>query len=383
MKPVVRLLLSSFRSKSSLAHNTNPWIQSPGWDGFWLHSALWLVPLTVLLDHTVWSGIYLLALFSVWIAHRFASAWLVFGTSVYAPLRSRDGVRLRNTLLGVVVLVGVGIFLSGHILPFNRGEALLGLLLLDFALSLHHYAKQHYGLLQLYRRPTHSEIQDSGHRDQRFCNFVVGAVTFAEILHGTSFLQDSGVLGCELLTGVIDGGTAVGFLAVAGGTFWGLGRNRNRSLPNQLYLGGLGLLGASAFVVDPIVFLMAWTMQHWLANLGLVVAMSARDGKTLTNNRTLNRQRLGFTLAGLVLVSVILSPILDVEGAVSVQVSPLAVLPELASWLAHEPWLGFATVLALSSGFAHYYLDRVAFRMRDPLTRNCVRSLLNSKNEHE
>jgi hypothetical protein len=40
-------------------------------------------------------------------------------------------------------------------------------------------------------------------------------------------------------------------------------------------------------------------------------------------------------------------------------------------------------VLALSSGFAHYYLDRVAFRMRDPLTRNCVRSLLNSKNEHE
>jgi hypothetical protein len=382
MKLVASLSFFTSRSETLPAYKA-PWVQSPGWDGFWLHSALWLVPLTVLLDHTAWSRIYLLALFAVWIAHRFASAWLVFGTSAYAPLRSRDGIRLRNTLLGVVVLVGVGIFLSGHILPFNRGEALLGLLLLDFALSLHHYAKQHYGLLQLYRRPTHSGIQDSGHRDQRFCNFVVGAVAFAEILHGTSFLQDSGVLGYEFFTGVVDGGTAVGCLAVVGGTCWGLWRNRNRSLPNRLYLGGLGLLGVSAFVVDPILFLMAWTMQHWLANLGLVVAMSARDGKTLTNNRTLNRQRLGFTLAGLVLISVILSPILDVEGAVSTQNSPLAVLPELAAVLAHEPWLGFATVLALSSGFAHYYLDRVAFRMRDPLTRNCVRSLLNSKNEHE
>ena len=367
--------LSLPSSEIPAKRETTAWVQGPWWDGFWMHSALWLVPLTIVLDHTAWSGVYLLALFAVWIAHRLASAWLIFGTSAYAPLRNRDGVRLRNTLLLIVISVGAVVLLAERVFPLHRGQALLGLLLLDFALSLHHYAKQHYGLLQLYRTSS-SNLPDSGRFDQRHCFFVVGAVAFAEILHGTSFLQESGVLNPGFFAGGIGGGSVFGIAAVAGGTLWLLQRDRNRSLPNRLYLCGLGLLGTSAFVVDPVLFLMAWTMQHWLANLGLVTAMSARDGQFATNNMNSSCQRLGLTLAGLVLVSVLLAPILDVEGAVPVGSSPLAVLPDFAAWVAQEPWLGFATVLALSSGLAHYYLDRVAFRMRDPLTRNCAHSLL-------
>ncbi len=374
---MTRPSLSAFRSENPPARRATSWVQGPGWDGFWMHSALWLVPLIVLLDQAVWSGLYLLALFGVWIAHRVASAWLVFGTAAYAPLRQRDGVRLRNTLLGIVVAVGSVMFLAERGLPISQGEALLGLLLLDFALSLHHYAKQHYGLLQLYRTPDPTGNPDHGRRDQQFCFFVVGAVAFAEILHGTSFLQDAGVLDSGFLGEGVGTVAGLGMFVVGGGTLWRLHKDRSRTLPNRLYLGGFGLLAASAFVVDPILFLMAWTMQHWLANLGLVTALSARDGNPSSSEMPLNHKKLGATLAGLVLVSVLLAPVLDIEGAVPVEGSPLSVLPELANWLLREPWLGLATVLALSSGFAHYYLDRVAFRMRDPLTRNCARALLN------
>ena len=77
------------------------WVRGFAWDAFWLQSALWLVPLALVLaqdngdpgdsplDLLVFA---LTALF--WISHRLGSSWLAYATTAYRPLLSAEPTRV-------------------------------------------------------------------------------------------------------------------------------------------------------------------------------------------------------------------------------------------------------------------------------------------------
>src|SRR3982751_1245649 len=105
------------------------WIKSPAWDGVWILSALWLVPLALALAG-VQAGagpgpldsldLVITALF--WIGHRLGSAWLAYGTEAYRPLLRAQPVRFLF-IPALVTAVCFAIFLPGDsALPFTRTE---------------------------------------------------------------------------------------------------------------------------------------------------------------------------------------------------------------------------------------------------------------------
>src|SRR6266436_1545734 len=68
----------------------SPWVRGPAWDGFWMLSAIWLVPIALWLTYgysdpessplnLFYFG--LTALF--WIGHRFSSTYLAYCTEAY------------------------------------------------------------------------------------------------------------------------------------------------------------------------------------------------------------------------------------------------------------------------------------------------------------
>ena len=78
----------------------SPWVRGPAWDGFWMLSALWLVPIAIWLAHgysdpesspldLLYFG--LTALF--WIGHRFCSTYLAYCTEAYRPLLRTQPIR--------------------------------------------------------------------------------------------------------------------------------------------------------------------------------------------------------------------------------------------------------------------------------------------------
>ncbi len=49
------------------------------------------------------------------------------------------------------------------------------------------------------------------------------------------------------------------------------------SLPRLLYLLQMGVMVGAAFVLDPFRFLVLWTIQHWMAAVGLVSFLGGND----------------------------------------------------------------------------------------------------------
>src|SRR6266446_495309 len=122
------------------------WVRGPGWDGFWMLSALWLAPIVLLLVHgysnpesspldLLYFG--LTALF--WIGHRLSSTYLAYCTEAYRPLLREQPIRF--VMLPIVVTTGCfALFLpADSALPWTREERLIASRGTDFfpALSLY------------------------------------------------------------------------------------------------------------------------------------------------------------------------------------------------------------------------------------------------------
>src|SRR5690348_5519324 len=135
-----------------------PWLRGLAWDAFWLQSALWLAPLTLLLaygyddpeDSPLDVFVFVLtALF--WISHRFGSTWLAYATMAYRPLVRGERIRFVVVPLAIAAVCFAILLPGDDALPFSRAERVLMLATLDFALVTYHFAAQHFGVLSLYR----------------------------------------------------------------------------------------------------------------------------------------------------------------------------------------------------------------------------------------
>ncbi|MGE5208128.1 MAG: hypothetical protein ACM3KL_02230 [Alphaproteobacteria bacterium] len=373
------------------------WVRSPGWDGFWILSALWLAPVALLLAHgysnpesspldLFYFG--LTALF--WIGHRLSSTYLAYCTEAYRPLLREQPIRF----VALPILVTAGCFAlflpADSALPWTREERLIGLAIVDYACVTYHFAAQHFGALSLYRSRAERGWCMKTRRMDRFFALVVGGVLvfIADILAGAVAYQDQWVdrwLFPAWIVSAENGIRGVAMLALFAITaivLFAELRTPQWSLPRILYIIGLAVMvGLALRPRSLFLFLVIWTSQHWMLATGLASQTPSAESVPATGfvRRSLHRLnvRPWAVLLFLTLLSIVLLPIFEVEanretgtyygdwifGAFAAQLRTSTWVPALLA-------LGFAT------GFIHYLLDRSVYRMSDPRVRAAARGLV-------
>jgi len=375
-----------------MSYYTKGWIRSSNWDAFWLQSGIWLTILLLMLDSTRLQEIfYATGVFLFWISHRFSSFYLAWGTQAYKSLRRARKKRFVCFPIFIILVVLAVIYIPDSVSAFTVSERIIGLMMLDFAWGAHHFAAQHYGILQLYHYRLNTESTDSTKKyDRIFCWGVGGVlVIIAELLHGTSFLQEKHILpnllsdwGIEEIPLLIRFGT----LIVVGSTLFMI-RNAYRedySLPKILYLFGIGLMAFAAYQLDPFQFLMLWTLQHWLAALGLATHMGGNDLKHDEKQKNVSLKKYSKktlwkpwpVLMCLCAFSVAMTPFFEIEAVSAGARYSEQVWPALMKWLQNSELYTFLVGIGLATGFLHYWMDRAVYRFSDLRTRKSALQLL-------
>ncbi len=357
---------------SSASSSSSPWLFTPSWDSFWFHGGLWLPVLVLLLPDAIWSPLYLFLVLTLWLAHRFASAWVFWTTEEFREVRAQQGRPL--LLKSLALLGGIGLWLLFPAEGLSTTARLATLLLIDFGLILHHFAAQHFGMLRLYAAS--EPAPPPRKQDWRLCLWIgVVAIPLAELLQGASLLQDPElplplIMVPEAWTTVLKG---VGVIGVGGVIVRALLREPEVGTPRQAYLLGLGSLGVSAFLLRPEQFLAVWTLQHWMVSVGLKAALSS--------NPDTGRGHRWRKVAFLSLLTVPLVPLLEFDGLPGAPRATADWIPWLEALAQQHTWWMLLATFGFASGWAHYLHDRATFRMSDPVTRNSVRRLFQKEQQ--
>lgn len=377
------------------------WVRSPLWDGFWLMGGLWLAPLLWLLAHghdnpyqSPADGIYLALTLCFWIGHRVGSSYLAYCTTAYRPVLRAQPVRFIVVPLAVAVTVFVVVLLPESVLPIPVLQRLFWLVLLDYVFVSYHFAAQHYGVLSLYRAHGGQARETRLRRLDRIFALGIGgvAVIAAEVIAGRVAYQDVwldpvlaswwnpspltpwwDVYAAEMAWGgsVLVAAAALVLIAPA------LAR---RQLPRALYLISITCMVWMAFHISPLLFIMGWTAQHWMAATGLA-ALAARADPSPGASRWYGFwhrfNRRPWAVVGLLAVlSALLMPLMEVEALAADEPGYGARLaPDLMNWLTQADIVPWLIALGLTTGFVHYLLDRAVYRMSDPQVRRAAHGL--------
>jgi hypothetical protein len=374
----------------------SPWVRGPVWDGVWMLSALWLVPVAWWLTHgdadpeegpldLFYFG--LTALF--WLGHRMSSTYLAYCTEAYRPLLRTQPVRF----LVIPLLVTAGCFAiflpADEAFPWSREQRLVAIAILDYVFVTYHFASQHFGALALYRtRVGRAAFLHTRTIDRMFALGVGGVlVVLADILAGVVAYQDlwEGWVLPEWLFSAQDGirTSAMVVLGVATTVMLAVEIRAPRwSLPRLLYT--LGLAGMVVVALQPrsvFLFLVLWTSQHWILAIGLASLTPGAEPRPATGplRRLLHgvNVRPWAVLALLTIVSIVLLPFFEVEanrqgGAYYGD----RIFGAIATGLRTSSWVPALIALGFATGFVHYLLDRSVYRMSDPQVRAAARGLL-------
>ena len=368
-----------------------PWLRSAGWDGFWMLSGLWLLPLlavSAVVPGALKSGLIVASLL-LWLSHRFATTYSAFCTPAYRNLVSEQRRRFL-WLPGVIILLTFGfVYAPRTLVPIDSWGKIQVLGTLFFLYNAYHFGIQHYGVLSIYRIRTGQSPSGWLKRYEKFFCLVVGslAVAIAQICHGAEVVGDSIVypvvprdvfMSAFALLQVV---MPVIIVILAAVFFVGEFRMGQVSLPKVVYAAGLMLQGISAYFLDPIAFLILWGVQHWLVSVALGGHMAQND----TSEIPASSRWYGFwsrfkgfwpTVFVLCLASIILSPLF----AYAVHPEKIAEGPDFFSFL--SPVLAIPAIsnlfiaLNFSSVFIHFVMDRAIFRFSHPAVRKVSVPLL-------
>lgn len=365
------------------------WIHSPLWDSFWILSGWWLPVLLLLLPIATTRPLILSLTLGLWIAHRLSSLYLALCVPEYGPVlqaRKRYFFGLPLLLLGGLLL---WLLLPSNLLPLPRRERVLLLGLCDYFFSLYHFAVQHYGVLAVYRsRLPHGQQEPAQLKwDWWLCIIVSGGFSLLlDALHG-----DPQILRLFPVK-ALGAWPAHGFVLLQMGLsallllFWGLNLRRylrlRQGLARGLYMSGLCFMILISVYLDPLLYFAVTQLQHWLVSLGLTTHMAhCSQGQSMQQPWYLfwgwfNRKPWGPLLI-LVLLSLLLTPVLEADYFISQGFSPEAVVvPGFLNQFRDSLWLYVFGVLAFFSAFSHYLYDRGVFRFSDPQTRHAALKLL-------
>ncbi len=376
------------------ARRARGWIRGPAWDAVWSLNGLWLAVLLWWLARdrlepreSSASDVYLWLTLLFWIGHRVGSSYLAFCTSAYRPLVRASPVRFIVIPCAITTLVFAAVLLPERVLPVAWERRVFWLVLLDYVFVTYHFASQHFGLLSLYR--LRSDASPRLRRLDRFFALGVGGVLViaAEVVAGTVAYQAEWLDPLLDVEWIVDhaamltwSGTALLALPtlVLLAVEW---RRPGGTWPRALYIVSVALMTALAFHVEPLVFLMVWTAQHWLTATGLAGLVAAGDPAPGPSRWYRFWHRVNRRPALVVIVLAIVSAALMVPLEIEAQADPAArygpeVFPALSRWLTDPRLVPWLVALGLTTGFVHYVLDRAVYRFSDPATRGAARGLL-------
>jgi hypothetical protein len=367
------------------------------WDAFWLQSALWLVPLALLLAYGYedptdspldWLVFGLTALF--WLGHRFGSSWLAYATTAYRPLLRAEPMRFIFVPVAIAAACFAILLPGDDALPVTRLERVLILASVDFVFVTYHFAAQHFGVLSLYRvRSGRAADPWTRRLDRLFALGVGGAlVVVVEAITQTNLFQELWVppwVDLDWLPEASGTLRMVAILLVVALTLVLIvseARAPTVSLPRVLYVAGVAVMvGGGLYTQQPFLFVTVWTAQHWLAATALTTRVACAEPGTAGSPvwRALHavNRRPWALLVVLGLFSVLLLPVLEIE-AVRVDGTYYGdrIFGALAVELRDSQWVPVLVALGFTTGFLHYWLDRAVYRLSRPAVRIAARGLL-------
>ncbi len=350
-------------------------------------SGLWLTPLLALLSlghERAEDGsaldVYVVITAGFWIGHRLSSSLLAWGTAAYRPVLRTQRTRLVWIPVAIVAVVFSIVMPDDDHLPWTRAERTLALASVDATLIIWHFAAQHFGVLSLYRLRAH-RVGPSLRRADRVMALGVGGVVvlLAELLAGTTFLQQHGLLD-HMETTIMAWGPVLrwagaGTVVVVTVVVVVIDLRHGWSWPRCLALLNVAVMALVALAAQPFVFLVVWTAQHWLAAVGLstMVAVDVNH-----EQRPCFVIRRPWRLPLLVTLSVLLFPVMEIEAVGEAErLSALlpgvtALMGSLVATLSSSSLAPLLVALGFASAFVHYHLDRAVFRLSDPAVRRAV-----------
>ena len=312
-------------NSAPVASHSSPWVASLRWDAFWFLSGFWL-PLLVLLPVPWSESILWMFTLLFWIAHRLSSAYLAWCVGEYRTVVQQQ----KNYFIGLplLLLVGLGLFLCLPASVFGGLPRLwrFGLLAaLDYFWSLYHFARQHYGVLAVYRSRQQRQSTSLSPRVLRWdwilCLWVSGVFSLGMDLHYGEFeplrLWHAWI-GAEN-TGLWTGQASVfkGLLSAAVIGFWSYTlyyyRQQKQSTARGMYASSLCAMTLLSFYVSPLWYFALLQVQHWLVSLGLTQYMASRSRSQISGPwygfwQRVNTLPLG-PLGALMACSVLLMPL--------------------------------------------------------------------------
>ena len=387
---------------------SSPWLRGPVWDGFWMLSALWLVPVVLWLSRgsadpmlgpvdSLYFG--LTALF--WIGHRLSSTWLAYCTEAYRPLLRTQPMRFVILPLAITTCCFAVLLPPDGALPWpipgwggggwSRAERLVVLAIVDYVFVTYHFAAQHFGALSLYRARMGRGGSAWVRRIDRLFAWVVGGVLVlvADLLAGSIAYQDRWLgrwLVPDLLVAAQDEIRAGAMIVLIAATATVIAmelRAPRWSLPRVLYVAGIAAMVVLAFRPrSPFLFVVIWTSQHWIVATGLASRAAAAEpapegGRVRRALHRVNTRPWALLLL-LIVVSILLVPVFEVEAVRNPGETFYGerLFGAVATALRTSSWVPALLALGFATGFVHYLLDRSVYRLSDPRVRAAARGLL-------
>jgi len=369
------------------------WVRSPGWDALFLLSGLWLTPIVCALaygddepgDASV-HALYLVLSAALWIGHRLGSSYLAYCTAAYRPLLRSQPIRFVWAPLAISGMLFAFLVPEGF-WPWARTDRVVAVAILDFGFITYHFASQHFGVLSLYRVRGGPRPVTTRTGDRWFALGIAGVLVFvADALGTDDFHQDVWLhpwLAEASRTAALDqvrllGTGVVGIATLVFLRFEWLAQVR--SAPRALYGLSVAVLVLATFWLDPFLFLVLWTTQHWLAAIGLTLAVASSDHEPSPSRWVRRWQpvslRPWLLLAFLATLSALLLPFMEVEAVEASERYGPAIFPD--AWieaLDRSPWVPVLVAFGFVTGFVHYQLDRAVFRLSDPAVREAAAGL--------
>jgi hypothetical protein len=360
-------------------------------------SALWLAPLVLVLgwasdDPRPWSldVLFFVCTATLWIGHRVGSAWLAYGTTAYRAVVRAQPLRFLVVPAAIAAICFAVLLPDDDALRWSRAQRVVGLAIVDYVLVTYHFAAQHFGALTLYRLRVGRTGTPALRRLDRVYALVVGGVLVfvAEVVAGTvasidvwidPWLDPDRV--AALAGTIAAGGTAV----TVASTLVMLAleaRAARPSLPRVLYVLGMAVMVIAAFAVrTPLMFVVLWTVQHWIVATGLTILVAAGEAAVARSRwravlHAVNRRpwALAATLAA---ISIVLLPVMEVEAVADGD--PYygdVIFGTFAAALRASDWVPALVAVGFATGFWHYWLDRAVYRFSDPGVRDAAHGLL-------
>ena len=357
------------------------WLQNPTWDGIWLHSGLWLIPVIGVLAIAPQTLILAsaLATLALWLAHRIATMFTAFCFSSYRSLVKKYHKRFVIAPLAVMIVTTGFLFVP---LPLSITNRVLFLGTLFFLINTYHFAVQHFGVLTIYRIRSEQRFSAEQRNMERSRCLILGGwcVALGQILHGADVVRES------LLAPLTD--YSLPFYVKIAGVIFAIGiggvmfNHESKQTPSskgkRLYILGLAAQAALAFILPPLPFLMLWSVQHWLVSIALATHMAESDAQLEQTTesrwfsfwRKVNRRPIAVVLT-LVFTSVIAAPLLLIPTKLLLGTGGLLPFIELLQTLyhQHEPLTLLLIGINFGTVFCHFIYDRAVFRFSHEDTR--------------